>query len=51
MILNGNERAGAQRLAQHLMNTRDNDHVELYDMRGFVADDLHGALQNGRVAV
>ena len=45
MILNGNERAGAQRLAQHLMNVRDNEHVELHDLRGFVADDLHGALQ------
>lgn len=45
MILNGNERSGAQRLAQHLMNTKDNEHVELHDLRGFVASDLHGALQ------
>jgi hypothetical protein len=45
MILNGNERSGAARLAQHLMNAKDNEHVELHDLRGFVADDLHGALQ------
>lgn len=45
MILNGNERSGAARLAKHLMNARDNEHVELHDLSGFVADDLHGALQ------
>lgn len=45
MILNGNERSGAARLAQHLMNVRENEHAELHDLRGFVADDLHGALQ------
>ncbi|MEM7781656.1 MAG: relaxase/mobilization nuclease domain-containing protein, partial [Pseudomonadota bacterium] len=44
MILNGNERSGAARLARHLMNAQDNEHVELHDLRGFVADDLHGAL-------
>ncbi|WP_417261457.1 relaxase/mobilization nuclease domain-containing protein [Celeribacter sp.] len=26
------------------MNERDNDHVDLLDIRGFMADDLHGAL-------
>lgn len=45
MILNANERGNAKELARHLMNTRDNDHVELHDLRGFVAEDLHGALQ------
>ncbi|MEO1221510.1 MAG: relaxase/mobilization nuclease domain-containing protein [Pseudomonadota bacterium] len=44
MILNGNERSGAARLARHLMNAQDNEHVELHELRGFVADDLHGAL-------
>jgi hypothetical protein len=45
MILNGNERGNAGNLSRHLLNTRDNDHVELHELRGFVADDLHGALQ------
>jgi hypothetical protein len=45
MILNGNERGNARNLAAHLMNVRDNEHVELHDLRGFVADDLHGALE------
>ncbi len=44
MILNGNERTGAARLARHLMNAQDNEHVELHELRGFIADDLHGAL-------
>jgi hypothetical protein len=44
MILKGNIRGNAKELARHLLNTRDNDHVELHDVRGFVSDDLHGAL-------
>jgi len=43
MILKGKDRSGATQLANHLMNAQDNDHVILYDMRGFIADDLHGA--------
>lgn len=42
MILNGNQRGGAKDLAIHLMK-EENDHVELYELRGFVADDLIGA--------
>ena len=42
MILNGNQRGGAKDLAVHLMK-EENDHVELYELRGFVADDLMGA--------
>lgn len=44
MILKGSQRAGASALADHLMNDRDNDHVTVLQIRGFVADDLHGAL-------
>lgn len=45
MILKGSERGGPTQLAAHLLNAHDNDHVELYDLRGFVADDLYGAFQ------
>ena len=45
MILKGSERGGPTQLAAHLLNTRDNDHVELHDLRGFVANDLFGAFQ------
>lgn len=44
MILKGSQRAGAGALAAHLLNRRDNEHVRVHDLRGFAADDLHGAL-------
>lgn len=44
MILKGSQRAGARQLAAHLMNDRDNDHVTLYELRGFMASALQGAL-------
>lgn len=43
MILKGSERGDAGQLARYLMATRENDHVELHDLRGFASDDLHGA--------
>jgi Relaxase/Mobilisation nuclease domain len=43
MIPKGNQRAGGQQLATHLLNTYDNDSVEVVDMRGAIAQDLHGA--------
>ncbi|MCW5678339.1 MAG: relaxase/mobilization nuclease domain-containing protein [Xanthobacteraceae bacterium] len=45
MILKGSQRGGAAQLAHHLMNDRDNDHIELVELRGFVAGDLSGALE------
>lgn len=44
MILKASQRAGAGQLAAHLLNTRDNEHVRVHELRGFTADDLHGAL-------
>ncbi|WP_195819405.1 AAA family ATPase [Roseobacter sp. MH60115] len=44
MILEGNERGYSAELARHLLNPRDNDHVTVHALDGFVADDLHGAL-------
>lgn len=43
MILEGNERGFGAELAQHLLNPRDNDHVTVHAIEGFVADDLQGA--------
>ena len=43
MILKGNQRAGGQQLAAHLMNSFDNERVELVEVRGAVARDLPGA--------
>jgi len=44
MILKGSQRAGAKALADHLMNDRDNDYVSCLELRGFLSDQLHGAL-------
>lgn len=48
MILKGSQRAGAGHLAAHLLNERDNDHVRVVDLRGFVADELHEAFEEAR---
>lgn len=45
MILKGNQRGHGRALALHLMNASDNEHVTLHELRGFLADDLLGALQ------
>lgn len=43
MILEGNERGYGAELAHHLLNPRDNEHVSVHAVNGFVADDLFGA--------
>ena len=45
MIMVGNQRSNGLKLAAHLMNYRDNDHVEVHELRGFTAETLHGAFQ------
>lgn len=45
MILKGSQRSGAKQLAAHLLNDRDNDHVEVHSVEGFLATDVAGALQ------
>ena len=44
MILKGSQRGGANQLSSHLLNSKDNDHVSVFELRGFVSDDLKGAL-------
>ncbi len=43
LILKGSQRGGGSRLAAHLMNIADNDHITVHQVRGFVAQSLHGA--------
>jgi len=45
MILKGSQRSGGQGLAVHLLNTTDNEHVRVHELRGFTADDLKGAFK------
>jgi len=40
MILKAKERGDAPQLARYLLDQRDNEHVELHQVRGFVSDDL-----------
>ena len=44
MILKGSQRSGTRQLAAHLLNDKDNDHVTLQEVRGFVSPDLKGAM-------
>lgn len=43
MILVGNQRGGAKSLALHLLK-EENEHIEVHELRGFVSDNLMGAL-------
>lgn len=44
MILQGNQRGGAKNLALHLLKD-ENEHVEVYELRGFISDDLVSAFK------
>lgn len=44
MILVGNCRGGGQELAHHLMS-EENTFIEVHSVRGYVAEDLHGAFK------
>ena len=43
MILKGSQRGGGANLAAHLTNTRENDHVDIAEIRGVAGDDLRSA--------
>lgn len=43
MILKGNQRGGAKDLALHLMKD-ENEHVEVFQLRGFTSENLMGSL-------
>lgn len=50
MIPKANQRSGGQQLATHLLNEFDNERVELLEVRGAVAKDLHGAFAEWEAA-
>ncbi len=45
MILKGSQRGGAKQLGLHLLRTDENEHVEVHQIRGFVSNDVVGALK------
>lgn len=44
MIFYASQRGNADELAKHLLNSTENEHVTVHEVRGFVAQDLAGAL-------
>ena len=44
MILKGSQRGGPKALARHLMNSVENDHVELHQVHGLASESLMDAL-------
>ncbi|AQQ04116.1 hypothetical protein B0E33_11370 [Roseibium algicola] len=44
MILKGSARGSARELAAHLLNTTDNEHAEVHEVRGFASEDLTNAM-------
>lgn len=44
MMPNASQRGGARQLARHLLNTNDNDHVEIHSLKGFMSNKLTDAL-------
>lgn len=45
MILKASQRSGGKQLGLHLLKTEENEHVEIHEVSGFVADDLMGAMK------
>ncbi|MDD2325931.1 MAG: relaxase [Alphaproteobacteria bacterium] len=45
MILKGNQRSGARQLATHLVRGKENEHIEIHGVRGFMSDTPDGAFQ------
>jgi hypothetical protein len=45
MVIKGSARGGAASLAQHLQRTDTNERMEVRELRGVMAEDLDGALQ------
>ena len=45
MIFKGNQRGTGQQLATQLLNAANNQRIEILELRGSVAQDLHGAFE------
>jgi hypothetical protein len=45
LILKGNQRGSGQQLATQLLNADNNQRIEILELRGSIAQDLHGAFE------
>ena len=50
MILKASQRGGGKQLGLHLMNSHDNEHVEVHEVRGFVSENVVGAMKEAHAA-
>lgn len=48
MILKASQRSGAKQLGLHLLKTEENEHMEVHDIRGFMAEDVLGAMKEAQ---
>lgn len=48
MILKASQRGAASQLGRHLLNTADNEHVEVAEIRGFMTDDVQEAMKEAQ---
>lgn len=48
MILKASERGNSAWLGRHLLNVGHNEHVEIHDIRGFIAEDVMGAMKEAQ---
>ena len=45
MILKASQRSGGKQLGLHLLKTEENEHVEIHEVRGFMSEDVLGAMR------
>jgi hypothetical protein len=48
MLFIASERGNAKKLAVHLLNETDNEHVTVHEVKGFVSDDVTGAFKEAQ---
>ena len=48
MILKASQRGASTAMGAHLLNTTENEHVEIHEIRGFVAEDIMGAMKEAQ---
>jgi len=49
MILEGNQRGGARKMAYHLLNVEENEHIDVHEISGFLSENVLDALQEVNV--
>mgnify|MGYP000097249029 CR=1 FL=1 len=48
MIIKASQRGGSRQLGLHLLKTKENEHVEIHEIRGFMADSVLGAMKEAQ---